>query len=155
MNGGESSGAPFVRLELSPAPRFAAAILAVHLAAAACCVAVLANWQGVALALLLPALGIFAARDRAMLRGARAARAIEIQGSGKALLVLANGETSAIEPVRGIGVNRHWVALRCGLPARRGVLVTSGMLRPEPFRLLRVWALWGKMAGVASGQRLA
>ena len=155
MNGGQPSAAPSVRLELSPAPRFAAAVLAVHAAAAACILAVVAGWQGVALALLLPALGAAAAWDRALLRGAQSPKAIEIPGSGKARVVFADGETAAVEALRGIGVNRHWVALRCGSPARRGVLVTAGMLRPGPFRLLRLWALWGKLPGVASRQLAA
>ena len=149
MTGGEPSGAPSLRLVLSPSPRFAATVLAVHLAGAGCCLAVLAGWQGMALAILLTALGVAAAWDRALLRGARAARAIEIQPSGGALLVLANGETAAVEPVRGVGVTRHWVALGCGAPARRAILVTAGMLGPGPFRRLRLWALWGKAAGVA------
>ena len=127
-------------------------MVAVHVVAAACLVAVLTGWQGFALAILLPALGAFSAWDRALLRGALSPKAIEIQGSGKALLVFANGETAAVSPVRGIGVNRYWVALKCGSPLRRGVLVTAGMLRPEPFRLLRLWALWGKLPGVASRQ---
>jgi len=155
LNGGQPSAAPSVRLELSPAPRFAAAVLAVHAAAAACILAVVAGWQGVALALLLPALGAAAAWDRALLRGAQSPKAIEIPGSGEARVVFADGETAAVEALRGIGVNRHWVALRCGSPARRGVLVTAGMLRPGPFRLLRLWALWGKLPGVASRQLAA
>lgn len=110
------------------------------------------GWQGIALAILLPALGAFAAWDRALLRGAHSPKAIEVQASGEALLVFANGDTAAAGPGRGIGVNRYWVALKCGSPARRGVLVTAGMLGPEPFRLLRLWALWGKLPGVASPQ---
>ena len=152
MNGDESSSVRPLRLELSPSGGFAAIVLAVHVAAAACVLAVLTGWQGLALAILLPSLGLFSAWDRALLRGAHSPRAIEIQGSGKALLVFANGDTAAVEPVHGIGVNRHWAALKCASAARRGVLVTGGMLRPEAFRLLRLWALWGKVPGVASRQ---
>ena len=155
MNGGESSAAPSVRLELSPSRRFAAAVLAVHVAAAACIVAVLAGWQGIALAILLPALGAAAAWDRALLRGAHSPKTIEIPGSGEARLVFADGRAAAIGALHGIGVNRHWVALRCASPARRGVLVTAGMLQPGQFRLLRLWALWGKLPGVASRQLAA
>lgn len=155
MNGGQTSAAPSVRLELSPSRGFAAAVLAVHLVAAACLLAVLAGWQGIALAILLPALGAAAAWDRALLRGAHSPKAIEIPGSGEALLVFADGQAAALEPLRGIGVNRHWVALKCASRARRGFLVTAGMLRPGPFRLLRLWALWGKLPGVASRQLAA
>jgi len=93
-----------------------------------------------------------AAWDRALLRGARAPRAIEIGPGSQASLVLADGATAPALPVRGIGVSRHWVALRIGLPARRALLVTGGMLAPEPFRLLRLWALWQRVPGVAPGQ---
>ncbi|HUN68865.1 MAG TPA: hypothetical protein VMU46_08710 [Burkholderiales bacterium] len=152
MTGGEPGGAPLFRLVLSPSPRFAAVILIIHLTAAGCCLAVSEGWPGIALALLLTALGGAAARDRALLRGARAARAIEIFGSGEARLALADGETIALEPVRGMGVTRYWVALRCGAPGRRGILVTAGMLGAAPLRRLRLWALWGKAAGVAGRQ---
>jgi hypothetical protein len=155
LNDGEPSGAPIVRLVLSPCIRFAVAILGVHLAAAACLLAVVPGWQGLALAVLVPALGACSARDRALLRGARAARAVEILRSGEARLVFADGATRAAEAVRGIGVNRHWVALKCGSPARRGMLVTGGMLAPGPFRLLRLWALWGRVPGMAAGQHPA
>jgi len=140
---------------LSPSRRFAAAVLAVHLAAAASLLAVVTGWQGIALAILLPALGVVSARERALLRGAHSPKAIEIQVSGEALLVFANGDSAAAEPSRGIGVNRYWVALKCGSPPGRGVLVTAGMLGPEPFRLLRLWALWGRLPGVAPRQLAA
>ena len=156
MTGGEPGGArPLLRLVLSPAPRYAATVLAIHLTAAGCCLAVMAGWQGIALAALPTALGGASAWNRALLRGARAASAIEIRPSGEALLVLASGESVAVEPVRGVGVTRHWVALNCGAPARRGFLVTAGMLDPGPFRRLRLWALWDKAAGVAARQRSA
>ena len=155
MNGGEPSGAPVIRLALSPCIRFAVAILGVHLAAAACLLAVVPGWQGLALAVLLPALGACSARDRALLKGKTAPRAVEILKSGEARLVFADGATRSVEAVRGIGVNRHWVALRCGSPARRGMLVTGGMLAPGPFRLLRLWALWGRVPGMAAAQHLA
>jgi hypothetical protein len=155
LTDGEPRGAPSVRLELSPCPRFAATILTVHLVAAGCCLAVLPGWPGFALAGLLAALGASSAWDRALLRGTHAARAVEIRGSGEALLVLADGNTRPLGPIRGIGVSRYWVALTCGSPARRGILVTAGMLGAEPMRLLRLWALWGKAAGVAFRQRPA
>lgn len=104
------------------------------------------------LAGLLLALGAASAWDRALLRGARSPRSIEIPGSGKARLVFANGQSALADPVRGLGVTRYWVALRVRSPMRRGMLVTADMLGREPFRLLRLWALWGRVPGVASGQ---
>ena len=102
-----------------------------------------------ALAALLVALGAAAAWSRALLRGASAPRAIEIAPSGEASLVRASGERARAQPVRGAGVTRAWVALRCG---RDGFLVCPGMLAPEPFRLLRLWVLWQRTPAVAPGQ---
>ncbi|MEK6245669.1 MAG: hypothetical protein AABM33_14365 [Pseudomonadota bacterium] len=110
---------------------------------------------GMALAFLILALGGVSAWDRALLCGSRSARAIEIRASGAAVVavvVLASGETIAVRAVRGIGVTRHWVALGPLSLAGRGVLVTAGMLGPAAFRILRLWALWGRIPGVASGQ---
>jgi len=44
------------------------------------------------------------------------------------------------------------VALAVAAPYRRALLVTPGMLPPESFRLLRLWALWGRLPGVAPRQ---
>ena len=97
-----------------------------------------------ALALLIFALGGVAAWNRALLRGSRSPRAIEIPASGPALVVLGSGETYAVRAVRGIGVTRYWVALGPLSPAGRSLLVTSGMLGPAGARSLRLWALWGR-----------
>ena len=143
------------RLELSPSGAFAGTVMAVHATAAACFLATMPGFPGVALAFLILALGGVSAWDRALLRGARSPRAIEIAASGPgvvAVAVLANGETVAVHAVRGIGVTRHWVALSPHALAGRGVLVTAGMLGPAAFRVLRLWALWGRTPGVASGQ---
>lgn len=104
------------------------------------------------LALLFLALGGVAAWDRALLRGARSPRAIEIQPSGAATVVLASGEAIAVRPVRGMGVTRHWVALAPRSFARRGMLVTAGMLGPAAARLLRLWALWGRTPREPAGR---
>jgi len=96
-----------------------------------------------AMAFLVFALGGVAAWDRALLRGARSPRAIEIPAVGAARVVLASGETLAMRAVRGIGVTRHWVALAPLSLWGRGALVTAGMLGPAGARRLRLWALWG------------
>jgi len=49
-------------------------------------------------------------------------------------------------------VARHWVALRLRSPTRQAFLATSGMLPADSFRLLRLWARWGRLPAVASGQ---
>jgi len=108
-----------------------------------------------ALAILILALGGVSARDHALLRGARSPRAIEIQPTGAAVLVMASGEAVAVRAVRGVGVTRHWVALAPLSLAGRSVMVTTGMLGAANARILRLWALWGRTPGVASGQRPA
>jgi hypothetical protein len=133
------------RLELSPSGAYAGAVLAVHAAAAACFLTTMTGLPGMALALLTFTLGGVAAWDRALLRGARSPRAIEIPAAGEeALVVLASGETVPVRAVRGIGVTRHWVALAPLSLAGRSVLVTAGMLGPAGARNLRLWALWGR-----------
>ena len=119
--------------------------MAVHATAAACFLTTMTNLPGMALAFLVFALGGVAAWDRALLRGARSPRAIEIPPTGEeALVILASGESVAVRAVHGIGVTRHWVALAPLSFAGRSVLVTAGMLGPEGARMLRLWALWGR-----------
>ncbi len=107
-----------------------------------------------ALAVLILALGGVSAWDRALLRGARSPRAIELLAGGGAVAVLASGETFAVHAVHGIGVTRHWVALAPGSLGGGSVLVTAGMLGPAGARMLRLWALWGRIPVVAA-ERLA
>ncbi len=52
-----------------------------------------------ALAVLILALGGVSAWDRALLRGARSPRAIELLAGGGAVAVLASGETFAVHAV--------------------------------------------------------
>jgi hypothetical protein len=141
-----------LRLELLPCPALAAAIVVAHAVAALCIVLVLPDATGVALAILVLALGAAAAWNRALLRGMRAPKAIEISPSAEARLVRADGRAAQARPLRGIGVTRWWVILRLGVPGRGGFLVSAGMLESEPFRLLRLWALWDRAPGVAPGQ---
>jgi len=114
----------------------------------------LTGWPGFALAVLAVALGAAAAWDRALLRGPRSPRAIEMPAAGGALLVLASGATVPVRPVHGLGVTRHWVALAPPGLAGRSYLLTTGMLGAPGARLLRLWALWGRLPGAAPGQRL-
>jgi len=146
------TGTQPLRLELSPSGVFAATILTLYAAASACMLLVLPGVSGLVLAGLLLALGAAAAWDRALLRGSRSPRAIEIHASGQALLVLRNGESAPMKSGGGVGVTRCWVALKTGFPARPSVLVAQDMLGREPFRLLRLWALWGRVPSVAPGQ---
>ena len=141
-----------VRLALLPSVGLAALVLGLHLAAALAILTVLTGWPAFAAALLVAGLGAAAAWDRALLASRRSLRAIEIRPSGEAFCLLADGGTAVIEPVRGNGVTRYWVSLRSRAPLDRSFLVAGGMLPAASFRLLRLWALWGKLPGVAPGQ---
>lgn len=143
-----------MRLELVPSGTYAGWILGVHVTAAACFLTTMSAWPGATLALLTIALGVASARDRALLRGARSPRAIEVPASGPASVILANGERVAVRAVRGVGVTRHWVALAPLSLMHRSVMVTAGMLGPESARALRLWSLWGQTPGAIAGQRL-
>lgn len=137
------------RLELSPSTSFAGAVLAVHATAAACLLATMPGVAAPALAILIVGLGAVSAWERALLRGSRAPRVIEVAGSGSAAVILANGKAIEVRPVRGIGVTRYWVALAPATVAGGAVFVTAGMLSPAQMRILRLWALWGRTPAAA------
>jgi hypothetical protein len=140
-------------LELSRSPRLAAAIVGLHAAAAASVVAVIPGVAGNLLAAALLALGAAAAWSRALLGSGGSVRAIELTGPAIALK-LASGERFVAELAPRRYVTRFVVALPVRRPARRTILVTRDMLAPDSFRVLRLWALWGKIPGVA-GKQLA
>ena len=143
-----------IRLALRPSAGLAVAVLVLHGMAAACFLTVLTGWPGIALALLVTALGAAAARDRAMLRAAGSPLAIELRGSGEGICHFAGGESCKLAARPG-GVTRFWVPLRLRSRRRRALLVTPGMLTADNFRLLRLWALWGKLPAVARRQLAA
>ena len=140
-----------IRLALSPSVPLAALIVTVHGIAAACFLTVLTGRLAGMLAVLVFALGAAAARNRALLSGRSAPRAIEIRSTGDAICHFADGGSCEIFPWPG-GVTRHWVSLRLRSASRRSLLVVAGMLTADNFRLLRLWALWGKLPAVARRQ---
>jgi hypothetical protein len=139
------------RLALSPSWTLAAAILALHGAAAASVFAVMPGVAGIALAAALLALGLAAAWARALLASGRSARALELSAAGMTL-ELKNGERLAAELVGHRHVSRFMVTLPLRRPVRRTILVTRDMLPGEEFRRLRLWALWGRLPKVAPKQ---
>jgi len=145
------NGTQSLRLQLSPSPAFATALAVLHACAALCIVLVLPSVSGVALAICLMALGLAAAWSRALLKSPSSVRAIELGDAG-ASFELAGGERFSAEPAERRYVNRFMVALPLRRPVRRTVLVTRDMLGEESFRALRIWALWGKLPGVAAKQ---
>jgi hypothetical protein len=132
------------RLELSSSWTFAAAILALHGAAAASVVAVLASGPGYALAAGLLALGAAAAWGRALHGSTASIRALELAG-GELFLELRDGRRLQAELGRGRHVSRLMVTLPVRRPLRRTILISADMLGAEEFRRLRLWALWGRL----------
>jgi hypothetical protein len=139
-----------LRLRLVPSPLLAAAIVALHAVAAACAWLVTPGVAGALLALALLALGLASAWGRALLRSAASVRAIEIDGDSLAL-ELAGGERIAAQAAERRYVSRFAVSLPLHRP-RRTVLITAGMMAEDDFRRLRIWALWGRLPGVAAAQ---
>jgi len=139
---------------LSPSPAYAGVILSVHATAAACVTAGVDGPAGVALAVLIFALGAAAAWNRALLRGNGAPLSLEFGPETTAVVHLAGGKRLAVRPLRGIGVTRFWVALAPVSLAGRGLLVTSAMAGKAGARLLRLWALWGRLPA-PDGERAA
>jgi hypothetical protein len=97
------------------------------------------------------------ARDRALLAGPSSPRALEILAADTVVLELADGSRAPSPVGAARWVSRFCVVLPLHAPRRRTLLLTGGMLAAEPFRVLRLWALWGRLPGgnrpaVASGQ---
>ena len=145
------SGPRSLRLQLSPSPAFATALVALHAVAALCVLLMLPSVAGAALAICLVAPGLAAAWSRALLKSASSVRAIELEAGG-ASFELAGGERFAAQLTERRYVNRFMVALPVRGRVRRTVLVTLDMLGAESFRVLRIWALWGKLPRVAAKQ---
>ena len=124
--------------------------MALHAAAGVCVVAVLPGAAGGLLAAALLALGAAAAWSRALLASAASVRGIELDGPGIAVK-LASGERVVAELAERRYVTRFVVALPVRRP-RGTILVTRGMLAPDSFRALRLWALWGKVPGGTTGE---
>ena len=141
------------RLPLVPSPLLALFIVTLHVIAAGCVLAVLPGTMGVLLSLAFLALGLAAAWSRALLRSAASVRAIEISGEALAL-ELADGRKLVAEAAARRYVSRLAVTLPLRRP-RRTILVTAGMMSADDFRRLRIWALWGRVPGVAAAQPAA
>jgi Membrane-bound toxin component of toxin-antitoxin system len=140
-----------LRLELAPSFLLAAALIVLHAAAALCLALALPGAGGLAGAAALVALGAAAAWRSALLRAASSVRALELAAQ-KLEVRLASGESFAAEVAERRYVGRYMVVLPLRRPVRRTLLVTRDMADAESFRRLRIWALWGKVPGVATKQ---
>lgn len=128
----------------------AAALLSFHLAAAVCLGVVLPAAAGAAVAILVLLLGAVTAWDRALLRGQRSVRGLELRDDGSALVALANGRRLAATVGTRRNVSRWWVTLPLQGESRRVLVVARDMLPAAEFRRLRLWALWGRVTGEPS-----
>ena len=137
-------------LPLSPSPALAGLIAGAHACAAVSVALAIPGWAGAGLAAGLAVLGLASAWSRALLRAPGSPKVLVLE-AGRAAVELASGESL---PVQAGHVSRLMVTLAAGGRARRTLLVTADMLDPNSFRALRVWALWGKLPGVA-GKQLA
>jgi hypothetical protein len=144
------SGAPALQLELRASRVMAAFILSAHLAGAACLAAVLPGAAGAGAGLLVFVLGAVVAWDRALLRGRSSVRGIELGEGAAAVFALADGRRLAGTVAARRNVNRWWVTLPLQGESRRSVVVTRDMLPAGDFRRLRIWALWGRTASMAT-----
>ena len=147
-----------MRLRLRPSYALAGAIVAAHAAAALAVLLLRRDGYGFALGAGLAALGLAAAWSRALLRGGDAARVLELSAE-QATCELADGRRMPLAARRRY-VSRLLVTLPFGTPrsrllGARTLLVTADMLDANEFRRLRVWALWGKLPGVAAEQLAA
>jgi hypothetical protein len=143
-----------VRIDLVPSPGLAAAILGLHGLAAVSLWVTIPGWSGAAIAILVVLLGVAAAWNRALLRGRRAVRALEIAGPEEVVLEFSDGTRRPARTHRRRHVSRFGVALRLYGLRRRSLFVAAGMLDPAAARRLRIWALWGRVAAPA-GENLS
>lgn len=149
------NGATPVNLTLCPSPGLALCIAGAHVLAAACLWWLLPALPGTVLAVLVVALGAATAWDRALLSARSSVCGLELGRGNAAVLRLRDGRRVPVEAGQGRLVSRLCLALPVRAPWRRSLLVTPAMLEPESFRILRLWALWGRVPGqppVASRQ---
>ncbi|MDH3321176.1 MAG: hypothetical protein OEO84_16015 [Betaproteobacteria bacterium] len=138
-----------LRLELRASRTLAGALALLHAAAAVCLLIVVPGYAGIALALLVLALGGAAAWDRALLRARGSVCALELAADGAATLELADGRRLPERVSRLRHVGPWWVVLPLSGGTRRSLLVLRDMLPPAEFRTLRLWALWGRVPASA------
>ena len=108
---------------------------------------------GALLAAALALLGLASAWSRALLRASASVRAMELGGE-ELLLELTDGRRIEAQASARRYVTRFMVAIPVRRPMRRTILVTHGMMSPEGFRRLRIWALWGKVPSPVAGRQL-
>lgn len=125
--------------------RFAFLLLCAHAAAGAAALLSLGVVAGAAIALLTLGAGAAAICRRALLLSRDSPARLEFTPAGELRIVDQIGRDWAPVADSPRYVNRWFVIVAASDPAGRvrRLLVTRDMLPPEPFRRLRIWALWG------------
>ena len=142
-----------LRVELAPSAFLTIGLVAAHAVAAFCVLSVMPGAAGAFAAALVVALGAAAAWSRALHRSASSVKALEVGASGVEIELKSGARVPATVAERRY-VGRYFVLLPLRGPARRTLLVTRDMTDARSFRRLRIWALWGRVPGVA-GEQLA
>jgi hypothetical protein len=142
-----------LRVALAPSALLTIVVVSAHAVAALCVLAVLPGVPGASGALVVLALGAASAWRRALLRAPSSITALEIDRAGVQIELKSGARLQAAVAERRY-VGRHLVLLPLRAPGRRTLLVTRDMTDAESFRRLRIWALWGRLSGVA-GKQLA
>ena len=133
------------RFELRPSRGMVAALGLAHAAGATGLLLALPLGAGLPAAVLLAALGAAAIWSRACLGAADSVRALELAEGGMASFELGNGRRETGRIPKGRHIGRFWVILPFPGGVRRRLLVVRDMLEPRAYRLLRIWALWGRL----------
>jgi hypothetical protein len=90
-----------------------------------------------------------------LLRAARSVRFLDLAADGRVVLGLRDGQCLEVAAGARRNVHAWWVTLPLGAPAKRTLLVVRDMLAEDQFRRVRIWALWGRLPGVAAAQLAA
>jgi hypothetical protein len=138
-----------LRLELRASRTLAATILAVHAAAVVAVLTAMPGIPGTGLGLVLLLVGARASWNRGLLRGSASVRVLEIAEDGSLTAELAGGRRvpGAASARRHLGP--WWVVVPLAAWPW-AALVVGGMLAPDAFRRLRIWALWGRLPVAAN-----
>lgn len=134
------SGTPF-----RASPGLALLLVCAHAAAGAAGWISIRGAAGLAIAALVMAAGAVATRGRALLLAADSPASIVFSATGAPRIVDRIGRdwTPVARSPRYVSRWLVIVALTGPAGGTRRLLVTRDMLPPEPFRRLRIWALWG------------
>lgn len=134
------SGTPF-----RASPGLALFLVCSHAAAGAAAWISIPGVAGLAIAVLTMAAGAVAIYGRALLRAAGSPACMEFSATGAPRIVDRIGRDWIPVANSPRYLSRWFVIVAVSGPAGgvRRLLVTRDMLLPEPFRRLRIWALWG------------